>query len=43
MATEIVVNELTKRYPNGFEAVKQLSLEIAEAELLVLVGPSGCG
>jgi multiple sugar transport system ATP-binding protein len=40
---EIVVNELTKRYPNGFEAVKQLSLEIGEAELLVLVGPSGCG
>jgi multiple sugar transport system ATP-binding protein len=40
---EIVVKELTKRYPNGFEAVKQLSLEIGEAELLVLVGPSGCG
>jgi multiple sugar transport system ATP-binding protein len=40
---EIVVKDLTKRYPNGFEAVKQLSLEIAEAELLVLVGPSGCG
>jgi multiple sugar transport system ATP-binding protein len=43
MAAEITVKELTKRYPNGFEAVKQLSLEIAEAELLVLVGPSGCG
>jgi multiple sugar transport system ATP-binding protein len=40
---EIVVKELTKRYPNGFEAVKQLSLAIDEAELLVLVGPSGCG
>src|SRR6266540_628814 len=40
---EIVTKELTKRYPNGFEAVKALSLEIAEAELLVLVGPSGCG
>jgi multiple sugar transport system ATP-binding protein len=40
---DIVLKELTKRYPNGFEAVKQLSLEIAEAELLVLVGPSGCG
>ena len=31
------------RYPNGFEAVKRLSLEIPEGELLVLVGPSGCG
>jgi len=34
---------MTKRYPNGFEAVKDLSLEIGEGELLVLVGPSGCG
>jgi multiple sugar transport system ATP-binding protein len=40
---EIVTKEMTKRYPNGFEAVKALSLEIAEGELLVLVGPSGCG
>src|ERR671927_1776760 len=41
--TEIVTKEMTKRYPNGFEAVKELSLEIGEGELLVLVGPSGCG
>src|SRR5262245_18557646 len=40
---EIVLDKITKRYPNGFEAVKELSLEIGEAELLVLVGPSGCG
>jgi multiple sugar transport system ATP-binding protein len=40
---EIVLKELTKRYPNGFEAVKALSLDIQEGELLVLVGPSGCG
>src|SRR5215210_9044926 len=40
---EIVLKELTKRYPNGFEAVKDVSLEIGEGELLVLVGPSGCG
>jgi multiple sugar transport system ATP-binding protein len=40
---EIVLDRLSKRYPNGFEAVKELSLEIGEAELLVLVGPSGCG
>ena len=40
---EIVLQHLVKRFPNGFEAVKDLSLEIAEAELLVLVGPSGCG
>jgi multiple sugar transport system ATP-binding protein len=40
---EIVTKDMTKRYPNGFEAVKALSLEIDEGELLVLVGPSGCG
>src|SRR5687768_9746387 len=40
---EIVLDHLGKRFANGFEAVKNLSLEIAEAELLVLVGPSGCG
>jgi multiple sugar transport system ATP-binding protein len=40
---EIVLREMSKRYPNGFEAVKQLSLDIGEGELLVLVGPSGCG
>ncbi len=40
---EIVLEDLSKRYPNGFEAVKKLSLHIEEGELLVLVGPSGCG
>src|SRR6266540_5554055 len=40
---EIVVKDLYKQYANGFEAVKQLSLDIAEGELIVLVGPSGCG
>ncbi|HEU0304810.1 MAG TPA: sn-glycerol-3-phosphate ABC transporter ATP-binding protein UgpC [Gaiellaceae bacterium] len=40
---EIRLDKLGKRFPNGFWAVKDLSLEIAEAELLVLVGPSGCG
>src|SRR5947208_3274333 len=40
---EIVTRDMTKRYPNGVEAVKALSLEIGEGELLVLVGPSGCG
>jgi multiple sugar transport system ATP-binding protein len=40
---EIVLDKIGKRFPNGFEAVRELSIEIAEAQLLVLVGPSGCG
>jgi multiple sugar transport system ATP-binding protein len=32
-----------KRYPDGFEAVKDLDLEIADHEFMILVGPSGCG
>jgi multiple sugar transport system ATP-binding protein len=40
---EITLEHLTKRYPNGVEAVKDLSLEVPNEKLLVLVGPSGCG
>jgi multiple sugar transport system ATP-binding protein len=40
---EVVMEHLTKRYPDGFEAVKDMSLEINDGEVVVLVGPSGCG
>jgi multiple sugar transport system ATP-binding protein len=40
---QVVLDEVSKVYPNGFEAVKDLSVEIADGEFLVLVGPSGCG
>ncbi|HEY0845132.1 MAG TPA: ABC transporter ATP-binding protein [Noviherbaspirillum sp.] len=32
-----------KRYPNGYVALDNLNLEIADKEFLVLLGPSGCG
>jgi multiple sugar transport system ATP-binding protein len=32
-----------KRYADGFEAVKDMSLEIRDGEFMILVGPSGCG
>jgi multiple sugar transport system ATP-binding protein len=34
---------VTKRYPNGFRAVRDLDLDVGDGELLVVVGPSGCG
>src|SRR5688572_16113051 len=32
-----------KTYPNGLAAVRDVRLDIADGEFLVLVGPSGCG
>ncbi len=40
---EIVLDGVTKRYPDGFEAVKDMDLTIADGEFMILVGPSGCG
>jgi multiple sugar transport system ATP-binding protein len=40
---EIVLDNVVKRYPDGFEAVKELNLNIADGEFMILVGPSGCG
>ena len=40
---EIVLKDITKRYPDGTEAVKSISLEITDGEFVILVGPSGCG
>jgi multiple sugar transport system ATP-binding protein len=40
---EIQLREVTKRYPDGTEAVKRVSLEIGDGEFMILVGPSGCG
>src|SRR5215213_2596211 len=40
---EIQLREVTKRYPDGFEAVKAIDLDIGDGEFMILVGPSGCG
>ena len=40
---QISLEKITKVYPNGFEAVHSLNLDVAEGEFMVLVGPSGCG
>jgi multiple sugar transport system ATP-binding protein len=39
----ITIEDVGKVYPNGFEAIRDFSLEVAEGEFMVLVGPSGCG
>jgi ABC-type sugar transport system ATPase subunit len=39
----VLLNNLDKTYPNGFHAVRNVNLEIADGEFTVLVGPSGCG
>jgi multiple sugar transport system ATP-binding protein len=39
----ISLEKLTKIYPNGFEAVRDFDLEVADGEFMILVGPSGCG
>ncbi|WP_094550433.1 ABC transporter ATP-binding protein [Petroclostridium xylanilyticum] len=37
------LQNICKKYPNGFNAVKDLNLEIKNGEFISLVGPSGCG
>ena len=41
--SEIVLDRVSKRFADGFEAVKEMSLDVADGEFMILVGPSGCG
>ena len=40
---EVVLDAINKIYSNGFHAIKDLTLTVADGEFLILVGPSGCG
>jgi len=40
---QITMDGLTKRYPDGYEAVRDMDLAIEDGEFVILVGPSGCG
>jgi multiple sugar transport system ATP-binding protein len=40
---EIVLDNVTKRFPDGYEAVRDMDLDINDGEFMILVGPSGCG
>ncbi len=41
--SEIKLEHVTKRYPDGYEAVKDMDLDVQDGEFMILVGPSGCG
>jgi multiple sugar transport system ATP-binding protein len=40
---DIVLDHISKRFPDGTLAVNDISLDIADGEFVILVGPSGCG
>ena len=39
----ISIRGLSKTYPNGFQALKTIDLDIAPGEILALLGPNGAG
>ncbi|MGQ9779787.1 MAG: ABC transporter ATP-binding protein [Bacillota bacterium] len=40
---KVILDHVTKRFPNGVVAVNDATLEVKDREFVVLVGPSGCG
>ena len=41
--TLVSINEVSKFYQNGFEALKKINLKIYNGEILALLGPNGAG
>ncbi|MFW0797475.1 sn-glycerol-3-phosphate ABC transporter ATP-binding protein UgpC [Gordonia sp. CPCC 205515] len=40
---DIVLDNVSKQYPDGSTAVHSVNVDIADGEFIILVGPSGCG
>ncbi len=40
---DLSLSHVQKIYPNGYHAVHDFNLEIADKEFIIFVGPSGCG
>ena len=43
MSVAIAIKDLRKTYPNGFEALKGISLEVEQGDFFALLGPNGAG
>ncbi|GAB4262944.1 MAG: sn-glycerol-3-phosphate ABC transporter ATP-binding protein UgpC [Candidatus Promineifilaceae bacterium] len=41
--SELILKNVNKIYPGGFQAIYDFNIEIEHGEFIVLVGPSGCG
>jgi NitT/TauT family transport system ATP-binding protein len=39
----LIVSNVGRRFPGGIEALRDASLQLSEADFVVLLGPSGCG
>src|SRR6188508_3712633 len=39
----IEMKNIVKRYGDGFPAVNDVTIDVADGEFIILVGPSGCG
>ena len=42
-SNQITINNLSKVYDNGFEALKNINLNIKKGEIFAMLGPNGAG
>ena len=40
---QIIINDLSKVYDNGFDALKKINLNVKQGEILAMLGPNGAG